>query len=51
MNWNKLIVFFIIILVGATIKKTIEEEHPEIYNQYLEDRSKWKWYKRMWYLK
>ena len=51
MNVSDIVSFCIILMCGSTIKKTIEEEYPKVYKQYLEDRSKWKWYKKMWYLK
>ena len=48
---NKVIAFMIILLCGVTIKETIQKECPEAYKQYLNDRAKMHWYKRIWYMK
>jgi len=48
---NDLIYFGMILMIGSAIKRTIEEECPEVYKQYLGDRSQMKWYKRLWYMK
>jgi len=40
---NKIISFFIIILIGSTIKRTIEEECPEEYKESMKNAP--------WYIK
>jgi len=51
MMLNKIISICIILLIGTTIKKTIEEECPKVYQEYLKDRAKMPLYKRIFYLK
>lgn len=48
---NKIISLGLVLFCGGMIYETIKEEYPKVYQDYLKERSKWKWYKRMWYLK
>ena len=48
---NKIIACMIFLVCGATIKETLQKEYPEAYKQYLNDRAKMHWYKRIWYMK
>ena len=44
MKVNSLVSFFIVLLIGSTIKRTIKEEHPVLYKRAMEDAP---WYIRI----
>ena len=47
----ELIYIGIVLCIGGTIKEEMKRSYPKVYNQYLEERAKMPWCRRIWYLK